>query len=274
MALTRDSIRRPVGNGDPKYVDRGIDGGSLIYEGALAVALSTGYAAPGGTAAADHTIGVASAQYDNVAGSDGDVSGRFMTGQFWFDNSSSTDEITVADIDKPCFVASDEAVAKTDGGGTRPMAGIVIDVDSDLGVKVLVGPSVSGGMTVQKRSVTVTHAELTAAATTETENIGAPLPANSRILAVSLRLGTVFSGITGPVTVDIGSSGDVDALIDGANLATAVDGEASTRPLGIAPNKLFAAATQLTATFLSASGNLVDCTAGSVIIDVLFVVLP
>jgi hypothetical protein len=64
--------------------------------------------------------------------------------------------------------------------------------------------------------------------------------------------------------------GDVDALVDGANLAVAVDGNASTRPLGIAPNKYFASATQLLATFLSGSGNLADASAGECTIEVYF----
>lgn len=123
----------------------------------------------------------------------------------------------------------------------------------------------------KKLTVTIGHADLTAAATTETEVVG-KVPAGSTILAVGLPLATAFSGIVGPVTLDIGTTGDVDALVDGASLATAVDGQAATRPLGIAPNKHFAAETEIIATFLSASGNLVDATAGSVTIDIIYVV--
>lgn len=123
---------------------------------------------------------------------------------------------------------------------------------------------------VKKMTVTIGEAALTAAATTETEAIGT-IPGGSTVLCCNVAVGTAFAGITGPVTLDIGSSGDVDALIDGATVSTAVDGMASTRPLGIAPNKYFAVDTALTATFLSASGNLVDCSAGSCTIDIHYI---
>jgi len=129
---------------------------------------------------------------------------------------------------------------------------------------------------IQKRSLTATHATITAAAGDETLSIGAALPANSRILGVSIHTVTAFSGGTvGDFTVDIGSAGDIDALVDGANLfAAAVDGQVATRPLGIAPNKFFAAATQLQAKFICGSDDVGDATAGACTIDVLFEVLP
>lgn len=132
------------------------------------------------------------------------------------------------------------------------------------------GETAARKFSVKRLSITIGHADLTAAATTETEALGS-IPAGSFVLGVSLPCSEAFAGITGPVTIDIGSAGDVDALVDGANVTTLIDGAASTRPLGVAPNKFFAAATALTATFLSASGNLVDCTAGSVTIDILYV---
>lgn len=128
---------------------------------------------------------------------------------------------------------------------------------------------------VQKRSITVGHANLTVAGTTEVENIGAALPANARILGISLHTVTPFSGGgTGAQAVDIGTSGDPDALIDGADLfAAAVDGQAASLPSGIAPNKLFVAAgAQLIATFVTDTTQ-AAFTAGAVTIDVFFVVL-
>jgi hypothetical protein len=138
----------------------------------------------------------------------------------------------------------------------------------------VVGSADLAGASVQKRTVTVGHADLDAAALTQAIDIGEDLPANARILGVAIKLTTAFSGGgAAAVSVDIGSSGDVDAIVDGANLfAAAVDGQASTRPAGIAPNKHFVAATQLTATFIS-DVNVVGLTAGAVTIDVLFTVL-
>jgi hypothetical protein len=132
------------------------------------------------------------------------------------------------------------------------------------------------GMTVQKRTVTVGHADLTDADGSQTVNIGAVLPANSRIIGVDIRALTAFSGGTNSaIAVDIGTSGDVDALVDGADLfAAAVDGGPATMPKGVRPNKTFATAgAQLTATFLATGDTLLALTAGAVTIDVLFAVL-
>ena len=130
---------------------------------------------------------------------------------------------------------------------------------------------------IQRRQLIATHATITAAAATETLNIGAVLPANATILAVSMYGLTPFSGGTvGDFTVDIGSSGDADALIDGADLfSAAVDGAPATMTAGVNPHKTFVAAgAQLTAKFDCASDDVADATAGSVTIDVLFTVLP
>lgn len=142
-------------------------------------------------------------------------------------------------------------------------------------------PSISNG--VQKRTVTVAYnnAALVAANSNggaATVNIGATLPANARILGVDMRALTPFTGgSASAVTVDVGTSADVDALVDGADVfAAAVDGGPTTMPAGVRPNKTFATVgAQLIATFAPDGGHqLANLTAGSVIIDVLFTVLP
>lgn len=138
--------------------------------------------------------------------------------------------------------------------------------------------SVSAGMTASKKTVTVGHADLTEAVnnTSQAINIGSSLPSNARIVGVDMRTLTPFTGgSVSAVTCDVGTSGDVDALIDGADLQTsAVDGGPATMPKGIRPNKTFAAGGQLIATFYPDSGHALDAlTAGSVVIDVLYIVL-
>lgn len=140
-------------------------------------------------------------------------------------------------------------------------------------------PLVLAGMPVFKRTVTVGHADLTEGTnnTSQAINIGATLPANARIVGVDMRSLTAFSGGSATaVTCDVGTSGDIDALIDGADLfAAAVDGGPATMPQGVRPNKTFASAgAQLIATFLTDSGhNLEGLTAGSVVIEVFYTVL-
>lgn len=66
-------------------------------------------------------------------------------GVFFVDNSSSTDQITAGDVDKLCFVADDNRVAKLSTGG-RAIAGRVHTVTSGTagvpftGVAVLFAP--------------------------------------------------------------------------------------------------------------------------------------
>lgn len=137
---------------------------------------------------------------------------------------------------------------------------------------------VNAGLTASKKTVTIGHADLTSAVdgAAQAFNIGSALPANSRIVGVDFRGYTPFTGGgASALACDIGSAGDVDALIDGADLfAAAVDGGPATIPQGIRPNKTFAGATQLIATLTpDGSTNGVDFTAGAITIDVLYVVL-
>lgn len=129
--------------------------------------------------------------------------------------------------------------------------------------------------TIQTRTVTITHTTLVDAALFQVVNVGAVLPANAMILGVDVAQTTATTGGgSSSCVVDIGTAGDADALIDGANVfAAAVDGMASTRPLGIAPNKLFVSAgAQLTATVTS-DVNVDLLTAGSFTVTVSFVVI-
>lgn len=160
--------------------------------------------------------------------------------------------------------------------GSAPVEVMDIALQADGTFLAVPKSGVSLAGNVQKRTVTVTHAELTDADGSQTINIGAVLPANARIVGCDIRGLTVFSGGTASaVAVDIGSSGDVDAIVDGADLfAAAVDGGPATMPKGVRPEKTFATSgVQLTATFLATGDTLLALTAGAVTIDVLFIVL-
>jgi hypothetical protein len=125
---------------------------------------------------------------------------------------------------------------------------------------------------VRKLVATVGHADLTAEAGSQVIALGT-LPAGSRVLGVRIALATAFTGGgAGSVTVDVGSTGDADALVDGANLfAASADGECSSITAGVAPNKGFAAATVINGTF-AADVDVDDLTAGACTIEVLYAV--
>mgnify|MGYP001610441311 CR=1 len=137
---------------------------------------------------------------------------------------------------------------------------------------------VDAGMPVLKKTLTVAHGDLTegGVGATQAINLDTALPANARIIGRTLKLATPFTGgAVASCAVDIGTAGDPDAIVDGADVFTAaVDGQASTDPSGIAPNKHFAAGGQLLATFIPDAGHtLLELTAGSIVIDVLYTVL-
>lgn len=260
----------------------------VIYKGAKVGLNSSGQAMPADTIANGcvQIVGKSSAEYDNTGGAAGAMNVEVQFGVFGWANSSAADEVLSTTVPGTVvFAADDQTTALTSNSSARVAEGIFVEL-RDGEVFVWMGPHVAvlvessvladAGMTVSKRTVTVGHADLTDADTSQTINIGAVLPANARIVGVDMRALTVFAGGTvSALTVDVGTSGDIDALVDGADLVTAaVDGGPATMPAGIRPNKTFVSAgAQLIATFVSTGDNLVNLTAGSVIIDVLYVVL-
>lgn len=117
-----------------------VDTGVTVYAGTMiALLLATGEAVSGGAASSGNVIGVAE---DTVTGDGVErVTARF--GCFQFANSATTDEITAADIGGIAYVVDNQTVAKTDGSGTRKIAGAIVDVDA-AGVWVEIRPGAVG----------------------------------------------------------------------------------------------------------------------------------
>lgn len=260
---------------------------TLIERGNIVALDSAGRAIEGTTVAGGAVAGIgrALAKADNSSGDAGDIDVQVELGVFEWLNSAG-DAVSAADVGKPVYIEGEATVAQTSSSGTLVEAGIMTELTAAGKVAVHMSPWVAlaarasaladAGVALQKRTVTVAHGDLTDADTSQTINIGAVLPANARIIGVDMRALTAFSGGTvSALVVDVGTSGDVDALVDGADLFTAaVDGGPATMPLGIRHNKTFASAgAQLVATFVSTTDNLVNLTAGTVTIDVLFSVL-
>jgi hypothetical protein len=102
-----------------------------VYEGAIVAVNSSGYATKGAAATTLRAAGRALATVDNSAGSAGDKTIDVERGIFKYANSASTDQITLADYGKACYIVDDQTVAKTDGSTTRSVAGTVRGVDTD-----------------------------------------------------------------------------------------------------------------------------------------------
>ena len=129
----------------------------------------------------------------------------------------------------------------------------------------LVGEAIGSGSSPQVIEMTVTHADLVAAAVSQSFNFGSPIPLGAVVLGVSADLGARFLGGGATTAVfQIGTAVDPDSIVSSCDVFNApVDGQASALSYGIAPNRFFAAATQLLLTFVS-DVNVVDLTAGSI----------
>jgi hypothetical protein len=113
-----------------------------IYSGAL-VQSNAGFAQPGTTGVGLIALGVAdlvpnTSVSDSTGLNDGDLVPRISQGVFRLNNSSAGDLIAAANRFGICYVVDDNTVALTSNGGTRSVAGIVIQVDT-AGVWVAVG---------------------------------------------------------------------------------------------------------------------------------------
>lgn len=109
-----------------------------IYAGGIVMLNATGYATKGAVATGQICVGRAEEQEDNTGGAAGDKAVSVRSGVYKYANSAATDAITIAEIGDNCFIIDDQTVAKTDGTGTRSVAGRVVGVESD-GVWVRMG---------------------------------------------------------------------------------------------------------------------------------------
>jgi hypothetical protein len=126
---------------------------------------------------------------------------------------------------------------------------------------------------VQKASVTVGFAQLTAAATTQTLAL-APflLPAGARVIGRQMNVTAAFTGGgLSSMTVSVGDGVSADDIISGQSVFTLlgiIEGAAGSNPIPLYP-----AQTQVNVLF-TGSGDVNLATAGSVTIDLLYIVVP
>lgn len=102
-----------------------------IYAGSLVMLDASGNMVPGATATGQIAVGRAREFVDNSAGSAGDLACEVEQGAFRWANSAAGDAIAAAEIGDLCYIVDDQTVAKTDGTGTRSVAGTIVDVDAD-----------------------------------------------------------------------------------------------------------------------------------------------
>lgn len=126
----------------PEFIVVPVAASTKIYNQALVGTNVSGNAVSGTSLASARVLGRAEEYVDNSAGAAGDKTVRVRQGVYYFANSSSTDAITSAHVGRECYVVDDQTVALTPGNGAYARAGIIVAVDSSLGVAVWVGAPV------------------------------------------------------------------------------------------------------------------------------------
>ena len=105
-----------------------------IFAGAMVAVIASGGGAGNATRATTGTtqrgVGVAIEEADNSGGAAGAIRVKVRRGCWQFANSAAADLVTTADIGTDCFIVDDSQVARTNGTGTRSVAGRVVDVDA------------------------------------------------------------------------------------------------------------------------------------------------
>ena len=102
---------------------------TTIFAGSLVALNAAGNAIPAATATGLIVIGRAEERVVN-AGAAGVERVPVRRGVFRWANSTSTDEITRAEIGDDCWAVDDQTVAKTSATNTRSVAGKIVDVDA------------------------------------------------------------------------------------------------------------------------------------------------
>lgn len=130
----------------------GVAAAAVCLQGGLAM-LSSGYARPARAGQGGNDLAkIADVANSRVIGmflasvtggvSNGDETVDVEEGTYLLGNSAGVDAISADDVGHYCYVVDDETVALTSSGGTRPIAGVIREVDS-LGVWVEIGANVA-----------------------------------------------------------------------------------------------------------------------------------
>lgn len=145
LADNRTATEQMVG-GSPLVEDLSLPvaAATTLYAGALIAVNTSGYAVPASADSTLKVVGRCEKKVNNSAGAAGDEKATVRRGTFKFANSGTTDAITAADLYRNAFVVDDQTVARTSSNGARPVAGRVIQVDTD-GVWIETAPLLGNG---------------------------------------------------------------------------------------------------------------------------------
>jgi hypothetical protein len=143
LAGPRNTVKLGPGEVILTMIDVPLKAGTKAYQGGILCVDATGFGVKASTATGLVAVGMldpgktASPFLDNTNGADGAIVARVAQGVFRYANSTAGDAITQADAFRTnCYIVDDQTVAKTSGGSTRSLAGMVVGVDGTGSVLV------------------------------------------------------------------------------------------------------------------------------------------
>jgi hypothetical protein len=151
----------------PKKFDRPMKAATEIFAGGLAGWLASDTTnrpiAPMAVDGTTNILGVSVDHVDNRLGAVGDLRARVMAMTARFDNGTSTQELTEADLFKPVFAIDDHTIGRLSVGATLPCVGMLVDFDDDGSPIAFIDPAMASILSVFAKGSTFTQTYATAA---------------------------------------------------------------------------------------------------------------
>jgi hypothetical protein len=112
---------------------------TTIYKGSMVARDASGNAVPASAAQGLRILGRAEEKVDNSAGIAGAKTVKIRKGVYSFANGATTDALTKADIGRKIYASDDQTLARTSSKGNRPVAGIMVGLESSSKIFVELG---------------------------------------------------------------------------------------------------------------------------------------
>lgn len=140
MAALTAARNTPRLGGDISVYDHPMKASTKVFAGSLVARDSTGHLVPGSASTTQKAVGRCRETYDNSTGANAAITAAVDAGVFLWNNSAAADVITEAEVGDDCYIVDDQTVAKTDGTGSRSIAGKIVGITS-TGVWVATKPA-------------------------------------------------------------------------------------------------------------------------------------
>lgn len=288
-ALTKDGKFDQYGTPDeiyPHLLDFPVEAATSLFGGGMVATNAAGNAVPASSSAALKLWGRCEKQVLNTVaagfGTAGALRVSVRAGVFEYTNGTGGDVIAQANVGQACYASDDNTVNLTDGGGTRPYAGVIINVRPSGKVAVYVGmpgayaPESQEG-SLQHLVIDVPLATIQAATSGTAFNVGAVLPANVRVMAADINVIQVVAGgsIATSAVAKVQNTGETAGSLAGGSGGANVFTGATLGPAPVTGSNPYPSrgGQQLQMTITTGAGALSGATTGHLAVDIFYVEL-